>query len=190
MYGITGWPWPITELPIFQTSPFTTMIALHCISISIQENCWDSPFVFLLVSYKQHLGFGFGFGFTWLYDSLWQSTYRSVGFDQPWFYTLSWIRETWGPDDIIKWKHFPCYWPFVRGIHRSTVNSPHKGQWRGALTFSLICVWINGWVNNCEAGDLRCYCAHYDVIVMHGWMPIISREFKDIWKQMLGTNIL
>ena len=32
--------------------------------------------------------------------------------------------------------------------------------------FSLICVWINGWVNNREAGDLRRYCAHYDVIVM------------------------
>ena len=24
----------------------------------------------------------------------------------------------------------------------------------------------NNWVNNCEAGDLRCHCAHYDVIVM------------------------
>ena len=40
------------------------------------------------------------------------------------------------------------------------------GQWRGALMFSLICVWINGWVNNCEAGVLRCYRAHYDVSVM------------------------
>ena len=49
-------------------------------------------------------------------------------------------------DDVIKWKHFPRYWPFVRGIHRSPVNSPHKGQWRGALKFTLICVWINGWV--------------------------------------------
>ena len=29
------------------------------------------------------------------------------------------------------------------GIHRGPVNSPHKGQWCGALTFSLICVWIN-----------------------------------------------
>ena len=40
---------------------------------------------------------------------------------------------------MIKCKHFPCYWPFVRGIHRSPVNSSHKGQWRGALMFSLIC---------------------------------------------------
>ena len=70
-------------------------------------------------------------------------------------------------DDVIKWKHFPRHWPFVRGIHRSPVNSPHKGQWRGALTFSLICVWINGWVNNRDAGDLRRYHAHYDVIVMY-----------------------
>ena len=46
-------------------------------------------------------------------------------------------------DDVIKWIHFPRYWPFVRGIHRSPVNSPHKGQRRGALIFSLICAWIN-----------------------------------------------
>ena len=42
-------------------------------------------------------------------------------------------------DDVIKWKHFPRYWPFVRGIHRCPVNSPHKGQWRGALMLSVIC---------------------------------------------------
>ena len=69
-------------------------------------------------------------------------------------------------DDVIKWKHFPRYWPFVGEIHQSTVNSPHKGQWRGAVMFSLICAWINGWVNNREAGDLRHHRAHYDVTVM------------------------
>ena len=69
-------------------------------------------------------------------------------------------------DDVIKWRHFPRYWPFVRGIHRSPVNSPHKGQWRGALMFTLICARINGWENNREAGDLRRYRTHYDVIVM------------------------
>ena len=52
-------------------------------------------------------------------------------------------------------------------MHRSPVNSLYKGQWRGALMFSLICVWINGWVNNRQAGDLRWYCAHYDVTVMN-----------------------
>ena len=50
--------------------------------------------------------------------------------------------------------------------HRSPVNSSHKGQWRGALLFHLICVWINVWVNNREAGDLRRYRAHYDISVM------------------------
>ena len=39
-------------------------------------------------------------------------------------------------------------------------------QWRGAFMVSFICVWINGWVNRREAGDLRRYHAHYDVIVM------------------------
>ena len=60
-------------------------------------------------------------------------------------------------DDVIKWKHFARYWPFVRGIHRWPVNSPHKGQWRGALKFSVICVWINGWADNRKTGDLRRY---------------------------------
>ena len=46
------------------------------------------------------------------------------------------------------------------------VNSPHKGQWRRALMFSLICIWINSWVNNREAGDSGRHRAHYDVIVM------------------------
>ena len=68
--------------------------------------------------------------------------------------------------DVIIGKHFPRYWPFVGGIHWSPVNSPHKGQWRRALMFSLICAWINGWVNNREADDLRHHRAHYGVIVM------------------------
>ena len=52
------------------------------------------------------------------------------------------------------------------GEFTGPVNSPHKGQWRGALMFSLICARINDWVNNREAGDLRHYRGHYDVIVM------------------------
>ena len=49
-----------------------------------------------------------------------------------------------------------------------TGNSPvqHKGQWRGALIFSLVCAWTNSWANNGDAGYLRRYRTHYDVIVM------------------------
>ena len=76
------------------------------------------------------------------------------------------------------WRHqmenFPCYWPFVRGIHRSPVNSPQKGQWCRALMYFLICVWINGWVNNHEAGNLRRYHAHCDIIVMTFWPHMVS----------------
>ena len=78
---------------------------------------------------------------------------------------------------------FRRYWPFVRGIYRSPVNSPHKGQWRGALMFSLICVWINGWVNNGDAGDLICYRAHYDVTVMDDDSHDNDNN-KSIWKQL------
>ena len=96
-----------------------------------------------------------------------------------------WELSTYGSiqhDDVIKCKLFPRYWPFVRGIHRSPVNSPHKGQWRGALMFSLICVWISGWVNNHEAGDLRRYRGHCDVIVMNA-----SRKNLRLEPETLGS---
>ena len=91
-------------------------------------------------------------------------------------------------DDVIKWKHFPRYWPFVRGIHRSPVNSPHKGQWRGALMFYFICVWINSWVNNREAGDLRPYRAHYDVTVMSQVNMVVPYGKAPIWYQDINSH--
>ena len=69
-------------------------------------------------------------------------------------------------DDVIKWKHFPRYWSFVRGIHRSPPNFHHKGKWRGAVMFSLIGAWINGRVNNREAGDFRRHNTYCDVTVI------------------------
>ena len=76
------------------------------------------------------------------------------------------IDKTRWHDDVIKWKHFPRYCPFARGNHRSSVNSPHKSQWRGALMCSLISAWTNSRANNGDAGDLRRNHAHYDVTVI------------------------
>ena len=53
------------------------------------------------------------------------------------FYSWIFLSNHVDHDDVIKWKHFPRYWPFVRGIHRWPVDSPHKGQWGGALIFLL-----------------------------------------------------
>ena len=77
--------------------------------------------------------------------------------------TTSWWRHQMGT--------FSALLAICAGNSRSPVNSPHKGQWRRALMFSLICVWINNWVNNSEAGDLRPYRAHYDVTVMLALCP-------------------
>ena len=82
----------------------------------------------------------------------------------PWFITLHKNKTS----DIVTDNSFQNnqgqWWRHQ--METFTVNSPHKGQWRGSLMFSLICVWINGWINNREAGDLRRYRAHFDVIVM------------------------
>ena len=72
--------------------------------------------------------------------------------------------------DLAWWRHqmeiFFVLLAICAGNSPVPMNSPHKGQWRGALMFSLICVWINGWVNNRKAGDLRRYRAHYDATVI------------------------
>ena len=88
---------------------------------------------------------------------------------------ISWISHTDGTIVDFCWC-FVCPWwrnqmetfsallAIITG--NSPVNSPHKGQWRGACMFSLICAWINGWVNNSEAGEFRRHRAHYYVTVM------------------------
>ena len=89
------------------------------------------------------------------------------------FYTIHQKSPLWrnkpnsDHEDVIKWKHFSLYWPFVRGIHRSLVDFPRKGLSGGALMFSSIYAWENGWANNRDTRDLRHYRAHYDVNVMH-----------------------
>ena len=69
------------------------------------------------------------------------------------------------------------------------MNSPHKGQWHGALLFPLICVWINDWVNNREAGNLRRFRAHYDVIIMLDGNRIM-REHKIVFFYEYGLHRL
>ena len=85
-------------------------------------------------------------------------------------------------DDVIKWKHFPRYWCFVWGIHRSPVNSPHKGQWRGALIFSLICA-LNKRVSKQSWGwwFQKPSCALYNIIVM-SWLLMPSVHLKHAWQ--------
>ena len=74
------------------------------------------------------------------------------------------VKTTW-------WRHqmeaFSALLAICAGNSPVPANSPHKGQWRGALMFSVICVWINGLVNNRKAVYLRRYRAHYDITLMY-----------------------
>ena len=65
-----------------------------------------------------------------------------------------------------------------------TGEFPAQRQWRGALMFSLICAWINGWVNKPEAGELRRHRAPYDVTVM---VVYNGRKWQGHWGQA-GTQ--
>ena len=130
--------------------------------------CWDA----IILSMMTYLHEG------WTVNDEGKNKLHSISIETP--YTCP--RH----DDVIKWEHFSCNWPFVRGIHRSPVNSSHKGQWRGALMFSVSCAWINGWINNCESGDFRRHRTHYDLTVMRTqdsetetkWPPFCRRQFQ------------
>ena len=58
----------------------------------------------------------------------------------------------------------------------TTVRFPYRGQRCEALVFSLICAWTNGWVNNGDAGDLKCHYAHYDVTVV----SLVSAVYTEV----------
>ena len=95
-------------------------------------------------------------------------------------------------DDVIKWKYFPYFWPFVRRIHQSPVDSPQEGQWRSALMFSLVCTWTNARANNWDAGDLRCHYTHYDVTVMSAGIQLnacIPVRGLAVWLAVMGRPV-
>ena len=96
-------------------------------------------------------------------------------------------------DDVMEWKHFPCYWPIMRGIHWSPVHSTDKGQWRRALMLSLKCAWLSGWTNSGIAGDWR----HHDVHVTSLWCwetkLVLTRSIRFsvyLWISSAGTRFL
>ena len=80
------------------------------------------------------------------------------------------------------------WWRHQMGTFSASLNSPHKGQWRGALRFSLICAWINGWVNNRETGDLRRHRAHNDVIVMNCYDITVCKHWHQYNKTIFVTH--
>ena len=88
-------------------------------------------------------------------------------------------------DDVIEWKHSALLTLCVRNS-LVTGEFPHTGQWRRALMFSLIYAWINSWVNNREADNLRCHRAHYDVNEM---MKMFEFRLKLHWNLFLRIRL-
>ena len=86
-----------------------------------------------------------------------------------------WISRTKGQQRGKCFHLMTSSWEAGALVLEWQANSPHKGQWREALMFSLICARINDWVNNGEAGDLIRNCVHYDVTKMIHFRKDYSR---------------
>ena len=93
-------------------------------------------------------------------------------------------------EGVIKWKHFLSYWLFVRGSHQSPVDSPHKGQWRGVLMFSLMYDWRNNWAkwlrHQWFETPWRSLWRHCNA-ELHAW-PISMSSFRlaNIWNPIVN----
>ena len=112
-------------------------------SLLLMECKFDIPCIYVCIcNVYRNLGVDFTF-FVWniygLLNNFIESHNLSACFVKYMRFQFSHIWAGSSHDDLIKWKHFPHYWPFGRRIHRRPVNSPHKGQWHGALMFILIC---------------------------------------------------
>ena len=126
---------------------------------------------FIILSQKKPQMQGFGTQWSLLCTQAWNiclAIMNQVAFPASELHQLSRhpcdVTEWWFMGSLLWWRHQMETFSALLVI--CVGNSPHKGQWRGALIFPLIRAWINGWVNNCETGDLRRHHAHYDVPVM------------------------
>ena len=162
-----------------------------CVNLCIQNHQFVSLYCQMRHSYFCTMAASFGEKF-WLYF------HNPIVLEEPFhkycpltpvhvFDSLSWNgqrRYYWSHKSW--WRHqmetFSALLAICAGNSPVPVNSPHKDQWRGALMFSLISVWINDWVNNREAGDLRCYRSHYDVTVMIPYYLIVY--LKSLTRQL------
>ena len=80
--------------------------------------------------------------------------------------------------NILPWHGSPlCYWPFVRGIHWSSMDYPHKRLAAQALIFSLMLAWTNCWTNIPVPG----YFTRYDTHVKVFANLLQSLSFTGLW---------
>ena len=111
-------------------------------------------------------------------------------------YIKNCLRTNW---NFLWWRHQMETFFALQALcaENSPVSGefPAQSQWRGALVFSLICAWINGRVNNGQAGDLRRHCTHNDVTLMHWiwtvlWKVSLSYIFCTLvyWTDSIGNG--
>ena len=155
----------LSSIPLaFKTIKITLMSRIH----RTTPGCKYSSIIFLqlLCQWQVMVSQIMAKGLFNSLSSLTKMEHLNPTLHRPFVVGIHWSSDQRNPhDDVIKWKKFPRYWPFVWGIHRAPVNSPHKGRWCGDLIFSF-CAWINDWVTSREAGDLSRHRTNYYVTLM------------------------
>ena len=87
------------------------------------------------------------------------------------------------------WRHqmetFSALLVLCEGNSPVVMDSRHKGQWRRALMYYLVCARTGGWANNRDAGDFRRHRVHYGVVIMYylfWWLPSVVCSTDEIWR--------
>ena len=135
----------------------------------------------------------------WIFSnelSILYSKMQLLYFEWPDFKSIHWLRKIYFHGIVHCRRAFLCgvaWWRHEMGTFSALLaicagKSPVSGELPAQRPVTwcfdafLFCVWINGWVNNREAGDLRRHRAHYDVIVMEPQFGIYNTRH-------ISTNI-
>ena len=124
----------------------------------------------------------------------WQRSTELVLWEANLLCIVSWCTLVKIHDEVIKWKHFPSYWPLERGIHRSSVDSPHNDQWHGALIFSLsLDKWLSKrsrrpWFETLWRSFWRRFNAWPMCLWLWLWRPELTRNLRLLIYSLLSVK--
>ena len=186
-YSYIGWPLSMCFVHLIGSSLFPVVpctmlvgpsgvsygstLAWGCLSMGIRDHFVHAPRQWEMTLHCNIVSRWLGAYTKWSLGTKWLSVATSSNNIQVMPSLMCFVNEIQIKMQAL-WCHqmetFSTLLAFVRGIHWSLVISPHKGQPHGALMFSLICAWTNGWAvfNHLYASDLRCHRTHHDMTVM------------------------
>ena len=98
-----------------------------------------------------------------------------------------WFSRPNNHDDVIKWKHFPRYWPFVGGNPTVVGRFPSQKPVTRSFDFFLWSAWTNGWANN-RWFETPLRWRHCNVTKSNclSWLSLMLFQYNRVWNPWIS----